>query len=224
VIHHLLRVLRLSAGDSVHLVDEEGRPFEGVLSVRDGEMGIDVGDEAIGARAAGSRARIILVQGLLKADRTELAVQKATECGVEEVRVAVLDRSVPRPGVPERKRRQERLTRVAMEAARQCSRASVPSVSLYPCLDEALAGLDEGLPRFVLAEEPGVPGLASLVPADAPGAILAVGVEGSFSPGERQRLEGVGFVPVSLGPRILKAETAAMVAVVIVQVAVGDMG
>jgi len=170
---------------------------------------------------------LVLVMALLKGDRTEWAIQKATETGVREVHVVVMRHSVSRPEGPESERKARRLQRVALEAARQCGRATAPGVLLWPRLEAALPALDRwkdpDLPRWMLDERPGAPPLAVAL-RRAPGAILAAGPEGSFDDEERRQLLRNGFRPAGLGPRVLRSETAAMVGLVVAQVVCGDLG
>lgn len=170
------------------------------------------------------RGDIVLVMALLKGDHTEWALQKATELGVAEVRVAVCDRSVPRPSAQDRERRRARLERVALEASRQCGRGTPPRVALAPNLVAAVDGLPDGVPRYHLDEARGTQSLArQLRGSGSAGAIVATGPEGSFSEREAAALAAAGFVRAGLGPRVLRAETAAMVAVAVVQAVVGDL-
>lgn len=230
-LHRLVKVLRLRPGDAVTAVDGDGRPWEAVLEDVDGVPVLSVKGPAAQDRAVRQAAGFVLVMALLKGDHTEWAVQKATEAGVAAVRVAVCDRSVPRPKGPDVARRAERLRKVAAEAARQCGRAAPPDVDLFLSLAGAAGaeagaegdpGIDPGLPRFWMDEGPGVRPLATLL-AGAPGAVLAVGPEGSFTDRERALLAAAGYRPAGLGPRVLRAETAAVAAVIVAQVAAGDM-
>ena len=126
-----------------------------------------------------------------------------------------------RPADADLPRREERLRRVASEAARQCGRPDVPGVRVHPDLATAVAACPD-LPRFLLDVRPGARSLAALS-ADAHGAVLAVGPEGSFTDDEVASLEAAGFAPAALGPRVLRAETAAIAAVIVVQAVAGDM-
>ncbi len=221
--HHLMDVLRLRGGDSVVVVDREGRAFRARIEGGRGDWTLRVVGPEPSGRVVQDALRVRLLMGLLKADRTEWAVQKATELGVREVRVVVCERSVPRPGGGIR--RLARMRRVAAEAARQCGRATVPDVSLHEGLTSALADLPRGGRRFVLDEAPATRPLAlALAGAGQDDVVLAVGPEGSFSPSEREVLAEAGFEPAGLGPRVLRAETAAVVAVTVVQTVVGDLG
>jgi 16S rRNA (uracil1498-N3)-methyltransferase len=245
-LHHLCVVLRLKPGDGVLLVDKDGVAWDAVLvSGPEGSL-LRVGDRSSSERVVRQAVRWTLVLALLKGDRTEWAIQKATEAGVADVVIVVCDRSVPRPAGQDSGRRTERLRKVAIEATRQTGRASPPKVDLVFSVDEAMqvlaaddmlvgdspemsVPLPESLglvrPRYVLDETPGTLSLAKLLAAgqSAGGAVLAVGPEGSFSDREHALLSSVGFVRAGLGPRVLRAETAAITAVIVAQTVVGDM-
>lgn len=222
--HRLVDVLRLRKGDPVVVVDRQGRAFLARLDGARGDWSLRVVGPEPAARAVRDAIRVRLLMGLLKSDRTEWAVQKATELGVCEVRAVVCERSVPRPGHSEGSRRLARLRRVATEAARQCGRSVVPDVSLHEDLASALADLPPGGLRFRLDEAPTTHALAlALAGAGRDDIALAVGPEGSFSPSERETLAAASFEPAGLGPRVLRAETAAVVAVTVVQTVVGDL-
>lgn len=158
----------------------------------------------------------------LKGDRHEIAIQKATELGATAVMVYFADRSIPRPS-PRESGKLERYRKVAEEACRQCDRASIPEVTLHDSLAAALSRVPADGHRFILSEIGTPVPLVKL--AAVPGPVtLAVGPEGSFTDEERAMLLGAGFVPAGLGPRVLKAETAVIAAVMAAQVAAGDMG
>jgi 16S rRNA (uracil1498-N3)-methyltransferase len=219
-LHHLKDVLRLAPGDRVVVSDASGERFEAYLCP-DGRL--EVWDRVVLKRQADPVVSIRVIAGLAKSDRTEWAVEKATEAGVSEIRVAVCDRSVAKPREAEASRRQQRLVRVAREAAVQCGRSAVPAVSLHESLDAACADLPEG-PSFLLDEAPGVPSLAAILAATRPGAVtLAAGPEGSFSDRERDLLRRSGFEPAGLGPRVFRAETAVVAAVIVAQSVIGDL-
>lgn len=154
----------------------------------------------------------------LKAGRTEYVVEKATELGVARL-VPVLTRrgDVGRVNL-------DRLQANAMEAAQQCERVDVPVVDPLVDLSALLARWDAGRTLFVAAETGPVAPLADAArrhPA-GPAAIL-VGPEGGFDPGELDLLAGLPFVvPVGLGPRVLRADTAAFAALALWQSAAGD--
>ena len=152
----------------------------------------------------------------------ELVVQKATELGVAGIWPVVTLRTdtAARPAL--QGSRGERWERVASGAAEQCGRAVVPEVAPTTTLDELLTRTFAG-PRVVLLETPGHAALTSIAIDPSRPLLLLVGPAGGFQPSEAEALRGAGFVPASLGPRILRAETAAVVAVAIAQALWGDL-
>jgi 16S rRNA (uracil1498-N3)-methyltransferase len=157
----------------------------------------------------------------LKGDRMELAIQKATELGVAEVRPVVTVRTdaAARPALEGARR--DRWDKVASGAAEQCGRATVPLVAPTATLAAFIADPPAGTRVVLLERQEGQPPLASL---PRPQAItLLVGPAGGWEPVEIRRLAGAGFVAVSLGPRILRAETAAIAALTAAQVLWGDL-
>jgi len=158
-----------------------------------------------------------LVIALVKRGRVETIVEKAAELGVRRVRLTVTRRTnvdFVKLG---------RLDAIAMEAAEQTGRLDVPSVEDPVKLSEILDGWDPAR-KLVFCDEGGDarPAFEALAGSAAPAAIL-IGPEGGFSPEERERLRSLPFVtPVSLGPRILRADTAAISALTLWQAAAGD--
>jgi 16S rRNA (uracil1498-N3)-methyltransferase len=220
--HHAREVLRLRAGAAVRVFDGAGVEFDAVLD--------EVSRRTVSARLGHrveprpeSPLRLVLAVSPLKGDRMELVVQKATELGVTEVWPVVTDRTdaAARPAL--HGTRDERWARVASGAAEQCGRAFVPplapTVRLADLLDRPFDGA-----RVALLETSGHPPLPSLPRPLDDGLLLLVGPAGGFEPQEAARLTASGFVAASLGPRILRAETAAVAAVAIAQAAWGDLG
>jgi len=122
----------------------------------------------------------------------------------------------PEPG------RRARWEKIAREAARQCGRADVPAVAAPATLEAALAAPELPERRLVLSPEAGARPLRALLPDRAPTALL-VGPEGGLASAEVEAARAAGFVPVSLGPRILRVETAAIVAVALATEAFGAL-
>ena len=219
--HHAREVLRLRAGASVRVFDGAGAEFEAELeSVTRQGVFLRLGG-LVPARAE-SPLRIVLALSPLKGDRMELVIQKATELGVAQIRPVVCARTdaVARPAL--KGSRQDRWEKVASGAAEQCGRAFVPDVAPTVELKHLLSRPFEGR-RLQFTEVEGAPPLSRA--GAAPDAVLAlVGPAGGWEPHEAERLKHAGFEAVSLGPRILRAETAAIAAVTTLQVVWGDLG
>lgn len=224
---HVARVLRMRAGDAVRLM-AAGQLFEAsVEAIRDGAVTLRVGAELPSPECP---VRVTLVQGLPKLDKLEWIVQKATELGVWDVLPLEMERSVARLDGREAQKR-ERLARIALEAAKQSSRARVPAVRL-PCrFAEGLSSLAAGSYDAVLVawELEGALKLsealrALLAETPAPRAVaLVVGPEGGITEGEIERLTAVGGRCVTLGKRILRTETAGLCALSVAMAAFGEL-
>jgi 16S rRNA (uracil1498-N3)-methyltransferase len=214
--HYLVNVMRQAVGAELALFngrDGEWRAVVSEVSKRDCRL-------AVGGRlrAQVSPPDLDLVIALVKRARLETIVEKAAELGARRVRLALTERTNAD------RARADRLQAIAIEAAEQTGRLDVPQVLEPVKLDRLLAELGEGR-RLMFCDEAGdaAPVAQALAGApDAPWAIL-IGPEGGFSPGERERVRALpGVVPVTLGPRILRADTAAISAMTLWQSALGD--
>jgi 16S rRNA (uracil1498-N3)-methyltransferase len=220
--HHAREVLRLRAGSEVRVFDGEGSEFEATLdSVTRQGVTARLGGPAA-PRCPESPLRIVLALPPLKGDRMETVIQKATELGVTEIRPVVTARTdaAGRPAL--QGSRQERWEKVASGAAEQCGRAVVPLVHPTATLDALLAVPFEGR-RILFLETPGQPALTADGPRP-PSAVALVGPAGGWEPAEATRIQAAGFQAAGLGPRILRAETAAIAAVTMLQLLWGDLG
>ncbi len=218
--HHLARVLRLAVGDDVIVFNGQGEEIDASLVRVEAEFA----ELILGARRQRptSPAQVVLLQAVAKGDRMDLILQKTTELGVAQIWPVITSRSVVRLNAEAAAGKQQRWQTIAQEAARQCGRADVPLVQTPQPLIEALAALTT-MRRFVLWEgEHGQPLVGSVLPSDTRVALL-VGPEGGLSEAEVAQARAAEFEPVTLGPRILRTETAAIVAVALVQAATGGL-
>jgi 16S rRNA (uracil1498-N3)-methyltransferase len=218
--HHLRRVLRLRPGAVVEGTDGAG----GVYTIRLVALDVEGGWGAIEGRAAPaaeSPCAITLAQAILKGDRMSWLVQKATELGVARIVPMQTVRVVARPA-PEGAARQTRWARIAREAVKQCGRSVVPVIER----PTAFATVLEEVPAHDAAWvcwEGGGEALARVAPAPVRRLLLLVGPEGGFSADEIAAAEAAGARRVSLGPRILRAESAGLTAVALAQFLFGDL-
>jgi 16S rRNA (uracil1498-N3)-methyltransferase len=219
--HHAREVLRLRPGASVRIFDGVGAEYEAVLD--------EVSRRTVSARlaravaaAAESPLHLVLAVSPLKGDRMELLLQKATELGVTEIWPVVTDRTdtTTRPAL--HGTRVLRWERVASGAAEQCGRAVVPRLADTTTL-RALLALPFGGTRIALLETPGHPPLPTVAHEAGRPLLLLVGPAGGFEPSESDLVRSAGFHPASLGPRILRSETAAVAAVAVAQATWGDL-
>jgi 16S rRNA (uracil1498-N3)-methyltransferase len=217
-LHHL-RVRRLRPGSELVLCDGGGRQRHGVVIALDRRRAIvRLSPETPAERA--SSLQLVLAQALLKGDKMDLVVEKATELGITELQTFTSARSVALASP----HRQERWKRIARSAAKQCQRSTVPIIA-DPIPFERLLMRTESV-RLLFWEDASA---EALVAADAQArgtdAVLAgVGPEGGFTTTEAEHARRAGFRVVGLGKRILRAETAALVAVTLCQFLWGDLG
>ncbi|TYO98105.1 16S rRNA (uracil1498-N3)-methyltransferase [Geothermobacter ehrlichii] len=216
ILRHL-QVLRMEQGDRICLLDGAGLLCEARLLRIDRQKAL-AGIEKR-CRVSETALSVTLFQGLPKGDKFELVLQKGTEIGISDFVPVLCRRSqVKTPG-----RRMQRWNRIVAEAARQSGRNLLPRLSSPLELAAGLAGCDADL-RLVPWEEATTP-LAERLPATPPrSAALLIGPEGGLSPEEIELATAYGFQPVSLGPRILRTETAGFVVAGILQYLYGDLG
>jgi 16S rRNA (uracil1498-N3)-methyltransferase len=217
-VRHITRVLRMGVGDRVLTFNGSGREWEvEIVACSTREVVGRIAAERSPSRE--SPVRVVLLQALLKAPRMDYLVQKATELGVAEIVLLRTHRTVA-----EGSGKVARWARIAVEAAEQSGRVRVPRVSgphplsAYAPSSHADARLVfwEGEPRETLG--------ALLDRVRRPETVtILVGPEGGLEADEVALLERGGFVSVSLGPRVVRAETAALAALAILQHRWGDM-
>lgn len=219
IFNHMVRVLRLGVGDALTLVDEAGNEHQGVVDQVSRDW-VAVKIETVKpAPAAGDLgARITICQALPKGEKIDLILQKGTELGVHDFSLFCGRRSVARVRGDQLGAKLERWQRITAEAARQCSRSSVPAVSWSPSAAEAAGATSQEL-RLLLWEGERQQSLKSVLGGRAcpASAIVAVGPEGGFDPLEVEQFLAQGYLPVSLGNRILRTETASIAISAILQ-------
>ena len=213
--HYLAGVLRLPPGTPVEVFDGAGHAWDGEFTGSEIRLGSR-------REAPPPAASVWLAFALPRGEKADWIVQKATEVGVGRLVAWPADRSVVRLDPDRAGARLERWRRIAAEAARQCGRAGVPEVGAAGSLREALAA-PAGFDRLVLATGAVAP-LGTALRRDATGWLAVVGPEGGLAEGELAACLEAGCTAASLGPRVLRAETAAIVAAALIQHLAGDLG
>ena len=210
---YLADVLRLAPGAAIEVFDGRGGRYRAEIEA--GFEAVRLGPREAATAAA---AEIALVVALAKGEKMDLVVQKTTELGVARVLPFEAERSVVRLEPAKRGERAERWRRIAAEAARQCGRADIPEVRAPSSLEAALAALPPG-GRVLLFH----PGGGRLEGATGGAVAAVVGPEGGLTDAEVRACEAAGATRAGLGPRVLRAETAAIVAVTLLQARFGDL-
>lgn len=212
---HLARVLRAKPGQQYEVSDSTGVYLAEIAAVEKDRVVFRV-IEALGTPRA--PVRLTMCAGLIKFDRFEWLVEKATELGVAAIIPVNAARS--EQGLSEAAlKRAVRWRRIAHESSQQARRLSPPEIARPLSLDVALA-VATGR-RYFLDEEPGAPPLLAVIPRhgdrrSSDRVLLLSGPEGGWTEAERAAAAAAGWAPVSLGPLILRAETAAIAAAGIV--------
>jgi len=218
--HHLCRVLRLRDGAEVRLFNGRPGDWVGRLESR-GRGGAVVHVERFEPRASESPLAITLVQGLSRGQRMDYTLQKSVELGVDRIQPLVMARSQAVPTGERLARKAAHWAGVIESAAGQSGRTRLPALA-------PLVGFDRWLAEAAIADEPHLlldPDAS--MPAQALGhparMTLIAGPEGGFAPGERERMAAAGCLGLRLGPRVLRTETAAVVALAVMQARYGDL-
>jgi 16S rRNA (uracil1498-N3)-methyltransferase len=215
--HHAVHVLRLRVGDDVALFDGRGGEYAGRIAAMD-RLRVSIDVLAHRAVERESPLRVTLMQGVSAGEKMDLTVQKATELGVAAVQPVIAARSVGRLSGERAELKRAHWQRVAVSACEQCGRNRIPEVLPARALAELCREPPEGT-RLLLSPRAEL-GLRS-ARLDRPLA-LAAGPEAGFTDEEEAALADTGFVPVRLGPRVLRTETAALAALAALNALAGD--
>ena len=215
---HLRDVLRLKPGDEVKVFDGEGREFRcSIADVQKKASTLEVIQE-IAPIAPESRLEIHLAASAYKNDKLDLVVQKAVELGVARLSPIVTARGEVR--LVDAAKRTDRWRKIAMEATKQCERAKVMLVDETRDFENFVETVDRGSGLLLIFSEKG----GDKLPASSPEKITAlIGPKGGWEDSEIEFASERGFVPVKLGRRIMKAETAAITFAALLQHRFGDL-
>lgn len=215
--HYLRGVMRLAAGDRLRVFNERDGEWSAHLGATAKRRCVVVIDEQVRATSIGPDLHLVVA--LVKRARLETIVEKAAELGARRVRLAVTERTNAE------RTRVDRLQAIAVEAAEQTGRLDVPGIEAPQRLDALVASWPTERP-LMFCDEAGdaPPALDALAGRQGGPWGVMIGPEGGFSPRERALVRGLPqAVPVSLGPRILRADTAAIAALTLWQAALGDL-
>jgi 16S rRNA (uracil1498-N3)-methyltransferase len=219
LLDHLRSSLRVRPGEELWLGDEHRRRYRITVSaVSSRSLTGEVIEERTGPPPGAGG--IALAAAVLKGDRMDWLIQKAVELGVSSIRPVLSERVIVKPKTG--RHHQERWDRIAMEAAQQSERWDVPPIEPIVDLQDLLAR-HEDTGRLWLAERQAAPKLSELTVVENQPVRLLVGPEGGWSEQECRDISGAGWTAVSLGDRILRAETAAIAAMAILQARAGAL-
>ncbi|MGE8393190.1 16S rRNA (uracil(1498)-N(3))-methyltransferase [Pseudomonas sp. BIGb0427] len=214
--HYIGRVLRMAVGDAVQLFDGSGQEFRGQL-LEVGKKTVRVQLDEAFAGQADSSLQIHLGQGLSRGERMDWAIQKATELGVSAITPIVSERCEVRLKDERADKRMAHWRQVAISACEQCGRSSVPVIHPPQPLADWLKACDQDL-KLVLH-----PVAEPMVSHQQPASLaFLIGPEGGLSEAEVEQAKATGFHAARLGPRVLRTETAPVVALAVAQQLWGD--
>ena len=209
-------MLRMASGDKVELFNGSGQIATAILK---DDYTVELVDVVL---RPSPQCSLTLIQGLPKGDKLELILQKGTELGVNNFYLTEMERSVGQLKSNRKQKRLERWQKIVQEAARQSRQYYLPQLTADISFGETLVAADGDL-KLLLWEESTLP-LDQVLPQAAPQRItVIVGPEGGISSSEATQAIAAGFQPVSLGPRILRTETAGLAIIAVLQYLYGDL-
>jgi 16S rRNA (uracil1498-N3)-methyltransferase len=221
---HITRVLQLGPGDTIRLIDS-GRSSHIALIEKASPEAVEcvlTSDEKI---AGADHTEVMLEQAIPKGRTMELIIRKATELGVSGVTPVKTERCVSLLSGEKAEQKLHRWRKVAAEAAKQCSRFTIPQVTPVKTFPELLHEGAEAELKIMLYEEEGNTSLRRAL-ADvrrASGVNVLVGAEGGFTSQEAEEARAGGYITVSMGPRILRTDTASLALLAILIYELGAM-
>jgi 16S rRNA (uracil1498-N3)-methyltransferase len=221
---HIHTVLRLGPGESITVFDGTGVQYEARIVAADRRQVRITLVQQLEA-AAESPLNLILAQGFLKDKKLDLLIPPLTELGVTRLIPFIAHRSVPLPDEKRNLTRHQRRQRISQESVKQCQRSRPIDIDPVVSFQEALKIAGPCDLKLFFWETGEGPPLMKTSDRAKPGSVcVMIGPEGGFEAAEQRAAEREGFLTVSMGPRILRAETAALAACTLVQFLFGDIG
>lgn len=203
-VHHIKDVLRMKAGDPLELLDGTGQIYSAKISeIKKDKIMCEVISSQVEEKAL--KLKVTLAQCLPKAKKMDLIIQKCTELGVYKIIPVLSERSISKA------EKQERWKKIAKEAAEQSGRSTIPEIAPLTGFENVLKikeKFDLALIPWELEKENSLKN--ALTTHQPNNLLILIGPEGGFSRSEIGLARSAGFIPVSLGPAILRTETAAM--------------
>jgi 16S rRNA (uracil1498-N3)-methyltransferase len=224
-VKHIYKVLRLENGDKVNINNCEGKEYLGeIISIDKKEVKVNLLEELKVSNE--SNLNIVLFQGLPKSTKMDLIVQKGTELGMSEITPIITERVIVKNEMGEFTKT-ERWKRIALEACKQSKRSLIPEINTpieFKVLLEKTKEFDLVVVPYESAEDYGIKELIESIDYEVKNVAIVIGPEGGFEDSEIKELMENGSKVVTLGPRILRTETAGFVCATLLQYELGDMG
>lgn len=222
--HHIAHVLRYKVGQCLIVVDNDGRIAKTEITEIAAHTVVVKIIENLEENTE-APIEVALAQCLPKSDKMDFIVQKAVELGVRTIYPLISENCVVKYDNAKKEARQKKWQKIANEAAKQCGRTLLPSVEPIALLKDLLLKVEPDVEVFMCYEGQADSSLKTLLETTAVSKFLIIiGPEGGFSPAEAQLCKDNGAKVVTMGPRILRTETASLAAVSLVMYQNGDLG
>ncbi|MCM8710405.1 16S rRNA (uracil(1498)-N(3))-methyltransferase [Clostridium sp. SYSU_GA19001] len=224
-VKHIYKVLRLSVGDKISINNLEGSEFLGeIRSINKRQVTVKLLEKLPVNNE--SPINIYLYQGLPKSSKMDLIVQKGTELGVKEITPVITERVIVKSELGEFKK-VDRWNRIALEACKQCKRTLIPKINTpieFEHLINDIKTMDLVVVPYENQESFGIKNVIKSVKNNTKNIAIVIGPEGGFEQSEIEVFRNIGAHIVTLGPRILRTETAGFVCVSLLMYELGDIG
>ncbi len=218
--HHLGNVLRLKIGETIRLIDETPKRYVArVLTTRPHPVTLEIESESL--RPSGDSPKIRLCVALIKREKMDWIVQKATELGVTRISPVLTEHTVIRPDFKRAARQVARWEKIAKEAAQQSCRWDMPRIDPPVDLQTVFSEPENQGFQFIFSEQcspsEGKQVIEKALSVSGRSGTLMIGPEGGWSASELAQAEASDYISLSLGERILRTETAVLAALSILQ-------
>jgi 16S rRNA (uracil1498-N3)-methyltransferase len=213
--HHILDVMRLRKLDKIVAFDGTGREYKGFIKdVKKNSLLVEIVQTRTPAGI--EKSRITLLQALPKKDKMDYIIEKSTELGAYSIIPLITERTIPKWNDSKRRSHEDRWKKIATQAAKQCGRTDVPMIGNIVNFSDSLKGAScYDLALIALLSDDTVNFWEALSGFRGGRIAMAIGPEGDFTPQEARLAARAGFKAVSLGPRILKSDTAGLASLAI---------
>lgn len=218
---HIGRSLRMRLGDEIILCKNGIEYISTIRTISDSEVVCDITSSR--KTLAEPSVKLTLYQAMPKLDKLEFIVQKATELGAHRIVPVLTKRCVSRPDAKSFEKKRERLTKIALEAAKQSGRGLVPEISPIVDISEAIEDLKAQDISLICYEKGGKSLSEAISGGDFETIGVFIGSEGGFEEAEARLCSDNGIIPIGLGSRILRCETAPIAAISIIMHLTGNM-
>lgn len=222
-VKHIKNVLRMAVGQNVDICDDKGRKYAcEIENIAKEEITVKI----LSCNEQGNEPGIpvTILQGVPKGEKMELIIQKNVELGITKIVPVIMERCVVKfQNQQDKEKKAARWNKIAMEAAKQCGRSIIPKVLVPENLSKVIAELPQDALLITASENEKTVSLKEILQKEKPREIyFIIGPEGGIAASEEECLKNAGFNSVSLGPRILRTETAGFALLSAIRYEYGD--